>query len=148
MDLSNLQPFMGQRKKATRLGRGPGSGVGKTSGRGQKGAGARKSSGMSRTFEGGQMPLQKRVPKFGFTSKFDENTQIVNLVDLENRIDKEVSNETLLKAGLIKKLNHPVKILSNGKLTKALQVSVAQCSASAIKAIEATGGTVQLTEKS
>ncbi len=148
IDLSNLQPTIGSTKKSVRLGRGLGSGCGKTSGRGHKGAGARKSSGIARGFEGGQMPLQKRVPKFGFNSKFDQTTQIVNLSDLEKRMENEVTNETLFKARLIKKIDHPVKLLANGSVTKVFQVLVDQCSKVAAKSIEAAGGTVQVTKKS
>ena len=144
MNLSSLSPIPGSKKARVRRGRGPGSGRGKTCGRGQNGAGARKSSGMNPAFEGGQMPLQKRVPKRGFRSRFPNDTQIVNLVDLESRCDGEVTKETLVQVGLIKKSDKPVKILGNGKLTKALTVKVNAYSASAKKAIEDAKGVAEV----
>ena len=144
MNLSTLSPKANSRKTALRKGRGPGSGLGKTGGRGQKGAGARKSSGIPARFEGGQMPLQKRVPKRGFNSHFPDDVQIVNLQDLESKCDSHVTNEELYKLGLIKKISNPVKILGTGKLTKALQVKVAKYSKSAKEAIEAAKGSVEV----
>ena len=144
MNLSTLKPNEGSRKTAFRKGRGPGSGLGKTSGRGQKGAGSRKSSGIPAGFEGGQMPLQKRVPKRGFNSHFVNDTQIVSLRDLENKCDTHVTNEELFKLGLIKKIDKPVKILGTGKLTKTLQVKVSKYSKSAKDAIETAKGTAEV----
>jgi len=144
MNLSTLKPNEGARKTALRKGRGPGSGLGKTGGRGQKGAGARKSSGIPARFEGGQMPLQKRVPKRGFNSRFPDDMQIVSLTDLENKCDSHVTNEELFKLGLIKKINKPVKILGTGTLTKSLQVKVSKYSKSAKEAIEAAKGTAEV----
>ncbi len=144
MNLSTLRPAEGSRKVAKRKGRGPGSNLGKTSGRGQKGAGARKSNGIPAGFEGGQMPLQKRVPKRGFRSHFPNDTQIVNIQDLEKRCEGTVTNEELFKVGLIRKLDKPVKILGYGKLSKALNVKVAKYSASAKSAIEAAKGVAEV----
>jgi len=144
MNLSTLKPKEGSHKTAIRKGRGNGSNRGKTSGRGHKGSGARKSSGIPAQFEGGQMPLQKRVPKRGFNSKFPNDIQIVSLNDLEKKCDTHVTNEELFKMGLIKKINKPVKILGTGKLTKSLQVKVSKYSKSAKEAIEAAKGTAEV----
>ena len=145
MNLSSLKPTSGSKKNGSRKGRGPGSHLGKTCGRGQKGAGARKSSGVAAGFEGGQMPLQRRVPKRGFRSKNPKIFQIVNLIDLEKKCDGIVTGEELAKLGLIKKAEKPVKILGQGDLTKSLKVKVNSYSASAKKAIEAANGVAEVT---
>ena len=145
MDLSNLQPAVGAVKNKKRLGRGPGSGKGGTSTRGHKGAKSR--SGYSRKigFEGGQMPLQRRVPKFGFKNINRVEYKAINLGDLEtiaaaNNLDK-IGPEELRKFGILKgrKL---VKILGNGSLTRKLAVEANAFSAAAEKAIVEAGGTV------
>ena len=146
-DLSDLQPQIGSKRVRSRKGRGPASHLGKTSGRGQKGAGARKSSGISPAFEGGQMPLQKRVPKRGFRSHFPNHTQIVNLGMIEKRITvSEIDREVLYKSGLVRNIKDPIKVLANGTLTKKIIIKVDSYSESAKKAIEAIGGQIKVGE--
>jgi large subunit ribosomal protein L15 len=144
MELNNLKPKKGARHAKKRVGRGPGSGHGKTSSRGEKGQKSR--SGFSRKlgFEGGQMPLHRRIPKRGFTNIFKKEYAVVNLADLE-RFDNgaTVDEAALRQAGLVKGQNDGVKVLGNGKLTKKLTVSATKFSATAKSAIEAAGGTVQ-----
>ena len=144
MELSNLKPKKGARHAKKRVGRGPGSGHGKTSGRGEKGQKSR--SGFSRQpgFEGGQMPLHRRLPKRGFTNIFKKEYAVVNLSDLE-RFDNgaTVDEAALRQAGLVKGQNDGVKVLGNGKLSKKLTVSATKFSATAKQAIEAAGGSVQ-----
>ena len=144
MDLSNLQPAAGSVKKKTRIGRGPGSGKGGTSTRGHKGA--KQRSGYSRKigFEGGQMPLQRRLPKFGFKPLKRTEYKAVNLADLEALAAEanigKVTVDTLIEAGLVNG-KQPVKILANGTLSKKLEVEANAFSAAAKAAIEAAGGT-------
>jgi large subunit ribosomal protein L15 len=144
MELSNLKPKKGARHAKKRVGRGPGSGHGKTAGRGEKGQKSR--SGFSRKlgFEGGQMPLHRRLPKRGFTNIFKKEYAVVNLSDLE-RFDNgaTVDEAALRQAGLVKGQNDGVKVLGNGKLSKKLTVSATKFSATAKQAIEAAGGSVQ-----
>ncbi|MGZ5442275.1 MAG: 50S ribosomal protein L15 [Thermoanaerobaculia bacterium] len=144
MELSNLKPKKGARHAKKRLGRGPGSGHGKTAGRGEKGQKSR--SGFSRKlgFEGGQMPLHRRLPKRGFTNIFKKEYAVVNLSDLE-RFDNgaTVDEAALRKAGIVKGQVDGVKVLGNGKLSKKLTVSATKFSATAKQAIEAAGGAVQ-----
>ena len=144
MELSNLKPKKGARHAKKRLGRGPGSGHGKTAGRGEKGQKSR--SGFSRKlgFEGGQMPLHRRLPKRGFTNIFKKEYAVVNLSDLE-RFDNgaTVDEAALRKAGMVKGQVDGVKVLGNGKLSKKLTVSATKFSATAKQAIEAAGGSVQ-----
>jgi large subunit ribosomal protein L15 len=144
MELSNLKPKKGARHAKKRVGRGPGSGHGKTSSRGEKGQKSR--SGYSRQigFEGGQMPLHRRLPKRGFTNIFKKTYAVVNLADLE-RFDNgaTVDEAALRQAGLVKGQNDGIKVLGNGKLSKKLTVSATKFSATAKSAIEAAGGTVQ-----
>ena len=144
MELNNLKPKKGARHAKKRVGRGPGSGHGKTSSRGEKGQKSR--SGFSRQlgFEGGQMPLHRRLPKRGFTNIFKKDYAVVNLADLE-RFDNgaTVDEATLRQAGLVKGQNDGIKVLGNGKLSKKLTVSATKFSATAKAAIEAAGGTVQ-----
>ena len=144
MELSNLKPKKGARHAKKRVGRGPGSGHGKTAGRGEKGQKSR--SGFSRQpgFEGGQMPLHRRLPKRGFTNIFKKDYAVVNVSDLE-RFDNgaTVDEKSLRKAGLVKGQHDGVKVLGDGKLSKKLTVSATKFSASARKQIEAAGGTCQ-----
>jgi large subunit ribosomal protein L15 len=144
MELNNLKPKKGARHAKKRVGRGPGSGHGKTAGRGEKGQKSR--SGFSRKlgFEGGQMPLHRRLPKRGFTNIFKKEYAVVNLSDLE-RFDNgaTVDEAALRQAGLVKGQNDGVKVLGNGKLSKKLTVSATKFSATAKQAIEAAGGSVQ-----
>jgi large subunit ribosomal protein L15 len=144
MELSNLKPKKGARHAKKRIGRGPGSGHGKTAGRGEKGQKSR--SGYSRMlgFEGGQMPLHRRLPKRGFTNIFKKEHAVVNLADLERfESGATIDEAALRKAGVIKGANDGVKVLGNGKLTKKLTVHATKFSASARKQIEAAGGTCQ-----
>jgi large subunit ribosomal protein L15 len=144
MELSNLKPKKGARHAKRRVGRGPGSGHGKTSGRGEKGQKSR--SGYSRMlgFEGGQMPLHRRLPKRGFTNIFKREYAVVNLADLERFDDGATVDEgTLRQARLVKGRYDGVKILGVGKLSKKLTVVATKFSASARKQIEAAGGTCQ-----
>jgi large subunit ribosomal protein L15 len=145
MELSNLKPKKGARHAKKRIGRGPGSGHGKTAGRGEKGQKSR--SGYSRMlgFEGGQMPLHRRLPKRGFHNLFKKEFAVVNLSDLEKRFDNgaTVDEAALRKAGLIKGRHQGIKILGNGKLTKKITVIATKFSESAKKQIEAAGGTCQ-----
>ena len=144
MELNNLKPKKGSRHAKKRVGRGPGSGHGKTAGRGEKGQKSR--SGFSRQigFEGGQMPLHRRLPKRGFTNIFKKDYAVVNVSDLD-RFDNgaTVDEKTLRTAGLVKGQNDGVKILGDGKLSKKLTVHATKFSASARKQIEAAGGTCQ-----
>jgi len=127
-----------------RVGRGQGSGQGKTAGRGHKGAKSRSGFHFKRGFEGGQMPLHRRLPKRGFTNIFKKDYAVVNLSDLE-RFDNgaTVDEAALRQAGLVKGRNDGIKVLGNGKLSKKLTVSATKFSATAKSAIEAAGGTVQ-----
>jgi large subunit ribosomal protein L15 len=149
MKLNELRPAKGSRKKRFKIGRGPGSGLGKTGGRGGKGQTARKSGPVGAAFEGGQMPLQRRVPKVGFNSHFPEGPQVVNLGDLDKAFaaSATVSAVELKAKGLIRSAEKPVKILNKGKLTKALTVKAAKFSGSAKAAIEAAGGKAEVLGK-
>ena len=144
MELNNLKPKKGAKHARKRVGRGPGSGHGKTAGRGEKGQKSR--SGFSRQlgFEGGQMPLHRRLPKRGFTNIFKKEYAIVNVSDLE-RFDNgmTVDEAALRKGGLVKGKAEGIKILGDGKLTKKLNVQATKFSASAKKQIEAAGGSCQ-----
>src|SRR5881397_3102277 len=139
--LNNLKAPTGATHKKKRVGRGPGSGLGKTSGRGNKGQKSRSGYSAKRGFEGGQMPLHRRLPKRGFTNIFKKEHAVVNLSDLE-RFDNgsTVDEAALRKAGLIKGRNDGIKVLGNGKLTKKLTVHAAKFSETAKKQIEAAGG--------
>jgi large subunit ribosomal protein L15 len=146
MELHTLKPAEGSKKKRKRVGRGPGSGHGKTSGRGHKGAGQHASKGKKRGHEGGQMPLHRRLPKRGFTNIFKKEFQIVNIAHLSRCGSDEITCETLKAAGLIKNLKVPVKILGNGDLDKALTVKANAFSKAAIAKIEAAGGKAEVTK--
>ena len=142
MDLNNLKPKKGARRARKRVGRGPGSGTGKTAGRGEKGQKSRSGYSSRVGFEGGQMPLVRRLPKRGFTNIFKKEYAVVNVSDLE-RFDAgaTIDEGALRKAGLIKGQNDGIKILGDGKLSKKLVVNAHKFSASARKQIEAAGGT-------
>ena len=144
MKLNDLQPAKGSRKKRTRIGRGPGSGRGKTSGRGTKGQ--KSISGYSRKlgFEGGQMPLVRRVPKRGFTNIFRTEYSEVNIEKLSRIKKKTIKVEDLVKNGIVKKKTQPVKILGRGKITTAKTVHAHKFSKSAQEKIEKAGGKVVL----
>jgi large subunit ribosomal protein L15 len=144
MELSNLKPKKGARHAKKRVGRGPGSGHGKTAARGEKGQKSRSGFSRMRGFEGGQMPLHRRLPKRGFTNIFKKEHAVVNVSDLE-RFDNgaTVDESALRQAGLVKGKNDGIKILGDGKLSKTLTVSATKFSKSAKAAIEAAGGTCQ-----
>jgi large subunit ribosomal protein L15 len=146
MKLSELRPKKGSTHSKKRVGRGPGSGHGKTSTRGVKGQRARSGGPKKEGFEGGQMPLQRRLPKFGFTNVFAREYAIVNVADLERvfKANAVVNEDTLLESGLIKKVLDGVKVLGNGKLEKSLTVHAKKFSAEAKKKIEAAGGKVEV----
>ncbi|WP_089943080.1 50S ribosomal protein L15 [Candidatus Entotheonella palauensis] len=144
--LSTLRPAPGSRKAVKRVGRGPGSGHGKTSSRGQKGLKSRSGASMVPGFEGGQMPLQRRLPKRGFKNIFKVYYQVVNVADLEDFDAGTVVTPELLKTqGKIKNLRRPVKILGNGELSKSLTVRADQFSQSAKQKIVAAGGSAEET---
>jgi len=147
MRIEDLKPAPGSHKRRRRLGRGPGSGHGKTSGRGHKGQHAR-SNGKGAGFEGGQMPLIRRVPKHGFTNIFREPFAVVNVGTLEALADAgtgdTVTVDLLRERGLIRKSATRVKILAEGEITRSLKVQVHAVSTSARAKIEAVGGTVDL----
>jgi large subunit ribosomal protein L15 len=144
MELSNLKPKKGSRHAKKRLGRGPGSGHGKTAGRGEKGQKSRSGYSSKLGFEGGQMPLHRRLPKRGFTNIFKKEYAVVNLADLE-RFDNgaSVDEAALRAAGIVKGSNDGVKVLGKGKLSKKLTVTATKFSKTAKESIEAAGGTVQ-----
>jgi large subunit ribosomal protein L15 len=144
--LSNLTPAKGSRRNTKRIGRGQGSGHGKTATKGHKGAKSRSGHKFKLWFEGGQMPLSRRVPKFGFKSRNREETQAVNVESLERVVSEKrlsgavVNPEVMYSLGLISKKQVPVKILGNGDLKTKLEVSAHAFSKSAIAKIEAAGG--------
>ena len=145
MKLHELSPAPGSVRESKRIGRGHGSGWGKTGGKGHKGQKARAGHGMRPGFEGGQMPLQRRVPKRGFNNIFAKEYVAINVAAL-NRFDANavVDAEALIAAGVIKNARDGVKILGNGKLEKALTVKVAAFSESAKAKIEAAGGKAEV----
>ena len=141
--LSNLKPARGSHQNRKRLGRGPGSGLGKTSGKGHKGHKARTGGGTNPGFEGGQMPMYRRLPKRGFTNPFRVENQVVNLSQLKKVSATDVSPETLYSAGLIGKPDAPVKLLGTGDADRAYTVRGVSLSTSARTKIEAAGGKVE-----
>ena len=145
MKLYELSPAAGFVKDVKRIGRGHGSGNGKTAGKGHKGQNARSGGGVRPGFEGGQMPMTRRIPKRGFNNIFATKYSVVNVSDLDQFVDGTVVDADLLKAsGLIKKTNDGVKILGNGELTKNLTVKAAAFSASAKEKIEKAGGKAEV----
>lgn len=145
MDLSNLKPALGSTKNRKRIGRGPGSGTGKTAGKGHKGQNARSGGGVKPGFEGGQMPLQRRLPKRGFTPLTRKVYALVNLRDLELfEAGTVVDTAALGQAGLVGKVGDGIKILGDGELTKALTVKAHKFSKSAQEKIEAAGGKAEV----
>ena len=145
MKLHELHPAEGSTTAAKRLGRGVGSGLGKTSGKGHKGAKARSGGGKRPGFEGGQMPLYRRVPKKGFTNIFGTDYATVNVEPLNVFEDGAVvAAQALIDAGLIRKAQDGLKVLGNGELTKKLTVKAAKYTASAKEKIEAVGGTAEV----
>lgn len=145
MKLHELKPAKGSVKSPLRKGRGIGSGLGKTAGRGHKGQKARSGGGVKPGFEGGQMPLIRRLPKRGFTNIFSKEYSLVNIRDLEVFDEGTVVSPELLKeTGLIKKYNDGIKILGDGELTKKLTVQANKFSKSAKEKIEAIGGKAEV----
>lgn len=144
--LANLSPNIGSNRERKRVGRGPGSGRGKTATRGHKGANSRSGAVIRPGFEGGQMPLQRRLPKRGFHNKFKVEFAIVTLSQLNQfNVGTEVSSDLLVSAGLAKK-DQPIKILANGDITKALIVSIDKVSSGAKAKIEGVGGRISVAE--
>ena len=146
MKLHELSPAAGSTKERKRIGRGAGSGQGKTAGKGHKGQKARAGRGMRPGFEGGQMPLQRRLPKRGFNNIFRKEIVALNVADLEAKFadGADVNVETLKAAGLVKNSFDGIKILGNGELTKKLNVKANAFSASAKQKIEAAGGNAEV----
>lgn len=148
LKLNDISAPRGANREKKRRGRGPASGQGKTGGRGHKGQKARSGGGVAPWFEGGQMPLNRRLPKRGFTNIFKKQFQLVNLDQLEQRFEAgdTVDAASLAERGLVRKAGNPVKLLGRGEITKQLTVSVDKASQSAVKAVEAAGGTVAVSE--
>lgn len=145
MNLSQLKPIEGSRKKRKRVGRGPGSGHGKTSCKGHKGQNARAGGGVRRGFEGGQMPLARRLPKRGFRNIFKKEYALVNVSSLERfETGSTVTPEELIKIGLVKKVGDGIKILGKGDLKKSLIVKAHQFSESAAEKIQSAGGKAEV----
>ena len=145
MKIHELSPAEGSRKKRKRVGRGPGSGHGKTACRGHKGQKSRSGGGPRPGFEGGQMPLQRRVPKRGFSNMFRKRLDIVNVSDLEGfESNSMVDMEALKAAGLVKKVNDGVKLLADGDITHPVVIRVNKVSMAAKEKIEAAGGKVEV----
>ena len=145
MKLNELTAVAGATKEAKRIGRGHGSGQGKTAGKGHKGQKARAGRGMRPSFEGGQMPMARRIPKRGFHNIFAKPLEAVNVSVLEKFEDGDVVNaQALLEKGILSKCEYGVKILGNGEITKKLTVQASAFSASAKEKIEAAGGKVEV----
>ncbi len=144
LKLNDIGAPHGANREKKRRGRGPASGQGKTGGRGHKGQNARSGGGVPPWFEGGQMPLNRRLPKRGFTNIFKKHFQLVNLDQLETRFDSgdTVDASALAACGLVKYAKRPVKLLGRGEITKKLTVQVDKASQTAVKAVEAAGGSV------
>lgn len=148
MRLHKLSPAPGSRKKRMRVGRGAGSGHGQTSGRGDKGQKARSGVSIPAWFEGGQMPLSRRLPKRGFRNRFRKEFAIVNLRDLD-RIEAgaTITPLLLLERGFIKRIKHGVKVLGDGELSHAVTVEAHRFSEAALRKIDAAGGTAKVIEE-
>ncbi|MCL6584431.1 MAG: 50S ribosomal protein L15 [bacterium] len=145
MNLSQLKPAEGSRKRRKRVGRGSGSGHGKTSCRGHKGQNARAGGGVRRGFEGGQMPLQRRLPKRGFRNIFGKEYALVNVSALEAFDEGSMVGPTeLVQRGLVKKIIDGIKILGDGELTKPLKIKAHKFSKTAIEKIRTAGGEVEV----
>jgi len=145
MKLNELSPAKGARKNRKRVGRGSGSGTGKTSGRGHKGQKSRSGGNIPAWFEGGQLPLTRRLPIKGFTNYTRREYEVVNLSDLERSgLEGTVTIAVLRAAGIVTRSRKPVKVLAMGEVTKALDLKVNAISAKAREKIEAAGGTIEL----
>ena len=143
ISLSNLRPAPGSQRTRKRIGRGVGSGLGKTSGKGHKGHKARTGGGTNPGFEGGQMPMFRRLPKRGFTNPFKVTAQTVNLRQLAKLAGTELTPETLYAAGLVSRRGGAIKLLGTGEADRAYEVRGLTLSASARAKVEAAGGTVE-----
>ena len=148
MNLSNLHPPKGQRHKKRRLGQGMGTGRGKFAGRGAKGAKSISGYSKMRGFEGGQMPLHRRLPKRGFTNIFHKEYALVNVGTLEKLEGDRFTVESLMAAGVVKKLGAGLKILGNGELTRKISVLAHVYSKSALDKIQKAGGSAEVLQKS
>ncbi len=145
MRLHDLRPAEGSTKSRKRVGRGPGSGLGTTAGRGMNGQNSRSGGGVRPGFEGGQMPLFRRIPKRGFNNKFKKQWTIVNVELLNNFEDgTEITPELLLESGVVSKINYGIKVLGDGELNKKLTVRANKFTQSAITKIEAAGGKAEV----
>lgn len=145
MKIHELSPPAGSRKKRKRTGRGPGSGHGKTACRGHKGQNSRSGGGTTPGFEGGQMPLQRRLPKRGFNNYFRKQYNIINLKDLDRfEANASVDVTALMDAGIVKKMKSGIKLLGNGDVSKPLNICVHKASKTAREKIEAVGGTIKI----
>lgn len=145
MELHDLRPVKGSKKAPKRIGRGHGSGWGKTAGKGHKGQNARSGGGVRPGFEGGQMPLQRRIPKRGFINIFAKKVISINVSDLEKFGEGSVIDiNELVNMGLVKRSFDKIKILGNGELTKSLTVKAHMFSKSAIEKIQAAGGKAEV----
>ncbi len=144
MRLSELSPAPGSRKKRKRVGRGPGSGHGKTSCKGHKGQKSRSGGGVKPGFEGGQMPLQRRLPKRGFTNIFRKEYSIVNIGALDKLQETAITPEYLVKEGIVKKLQDGIKILGWGEITRPVTVKAHAFSASAKEKITRAQGSIEI----
>lgn len=146
MKIHELSPAEGSRRKRKRVGRGPGSGHGKTACRGSKGQKSRSGGGPARGFEGGQMPLQRRLPKRGFKNPFKKEYNVINIKDLAGfEANASVDAEALMKVGLIKNLKDGIKLLGEGEISHPVSIQVDRVSRSALQKIESVGGKVELT---
>ena len=143
-ELHELKPVDGSRRDRKRLGRGPGSGTGKTAGSGENGQKSRSGGSIPRWFEGGQMPLQRRIPKRGFSNRGRVEYEVVNVRDLNRLEVEQVTLDVLVSKGLVRSGRKPVKILGMGELEKALHVVAHAFSGSAREKIEAAGGTISV----
>jgi len=148
MKLNELSPAKGSRKNKRRVGRGHGSGRGKTSGRGHKGQKSRSGGSIPAWFEGGQLPLARRLPIKGFTNPTRREYEVINVSDLERSgLEGEVTIAVLRAAGIVTRSKKPVKVLGMGEVTRALNLKVNAVSAKAREKIEAAGGTIELIKK-
>ena len=145
MQLNDLSPAKGSRHSRKRVGRGDGSGLGRTSGKGEKGQNARSGGGVRLGFEGGQMPLIRRVPKRGFVNIFSKKYSIVNIKGLEKlKAGTEVTPQILKEEGIVSSLKNPIKLLAQGDLSVSLHLKVHACSRGAQEKIEKAGGKVEI----
>ena len=144
MNLSDLKPPAGQTHSRKRVGRGMGSGLGKTSGKGHKGARAISGYSMMRGFEGGQMPLHRRLPKRGFTNIFKKQYAIINLGTLDSLEGDSFNPDRLMELGAVRKIGEGVKVLGSGELKRAIHVTAHMFSKSAMEKIQAAGGTAEV----